>query len=167
MLTDRSALIARATRLAAFTVAWNVAEGGVAIAAASAAGSRALLGFGIDSFVESVCGWVVLWRLGVERRGPRRAEEVERRALKLIGVAFFALAAVVAVESIRTLIYANEPEATRVGIALTALSLLVMPVLARRKRQVGRAMGSRLVERTAARRRPASTCRWSCWWGSR
>jgi divalent metal cation (Fe/Co/Zn/Cd) transporter len=146
MLTERSALVRRASRLAWFTVVWNVAEGMVAITAAALSGSRALLGFGLDSGVESLSGAVLVWRLGVERRQPERAERVERQAVRLIGLTFFALAAFVAIESVRSLAGGHEPDSSPVGIALTALSLLVMPVLARRKRAIGAAMGSRAVE---------------------
>ena len=146
MLTERSALVRRASRLAWFTVGWNVAEGVVAIAAAGLAGSRALLGFGLDSGVESLSGAVLLWRLRVERRQPDRAERVERQAVRLIGLTFFVLAAFVAFESVRSLAGAHEPDSSPVGIVLTAVSLAVMPVLARRKRAVGTAMGSRAVE---------------------
>lgn len=142
---SRDHLVRTARRLALFTVGWNVLEGFVAVTAALIASSQALLGFGLDSAVESISGAVLLWRLGVERRDPERADEVEQRALKLIAVSFFVLAAFVAFESIRSLIGGDQPETSTTGIVLTALSLIVMPVLARRKRAVGEAMGSRAV----------------------
>jgi len=125
-------------------------EGIVAISAAVVAGSQALLGFGLDSGVESLSASVVLWRLYAERRDPERAEAVERRALRLIGVTFLVLAAFIAVDSIRALVGRHEPDASIVGIVLTSLSLLVMRWLARSKRQVGVAMGSRAVEADSA-----------------
>jgi len=143
-------LLRRATHLAWFTVGWNIIEGLVAISAAVVAGSQALLGFGLDSGVESLSASVVLWRLYAERRDPERAEAVERRALRLIGVTFFVLAAFIAVDSIRALVGQHEPDASVVGIVLTSLSLLVMRWLARGKRQVGIAMGSRAVEADSA-----------------
>lgn len=85
-----------------FTVVWNLAEGAVAISAAAPTGSRALIGFGVDSFVESASATVLIWRLHVERRSPDRAEQVERRALEIIGITFLALAALVGIESIRS-----------------------------------------------------------------
>jgi divalent metal cation (Fe/Co/Zn/Cd) transporter len=145
VLSERPAVLRRATFLAWFTVGWNVVEGVVAIAAALLAGSRALLGFGLDSGVESLSGAVVLWRLYAERRDPERAEAVEQRALRLIGVTFFVLAAFIAAESIRSLVNQEEPDASAVGIALTALSIVVMRWLARAKHEVGVAMGSRAV----------------------
>jgi len=143
-------LLRRATHLAWCTVGWNIIEGLVAISAAVVAGSQALLGFGLDSGVESLSASVVLWRLYAERRDPERAEAVERRALRLIGVTFFVLAAFIAVDSIRALVGQHEPDASVVGIVLTSLSLLVMRWLARGKRQVGIAMGSRAVEADSA-----------------
>jgi divalent metal cation (Fe/Co/Zn/Cd) transporter len=132
-------------QLAYFTVAWNLVEGLVAIWAAIAAGSDALLGFGLDSGVESLSGMVLIWRLNIERKDIERAEEVEDKALKLIGISFFALAGFVGYESLTTLLKAERPETSWVGIAVTTLSLIVMPILARRKERVGKAMGSRAV----------------------
>lgn len=146
MVVTRERLMRSADGLAMFTVVWNVLEGVVAIVAALAAGSQALLGFGLDSGIESISASILLWRLFAERRAPERAEQVERRAVKLIGLSFFVLAAFVAVDAIRSLVTASEPEASPVGIALTALSLVVMPVLAHKKRQVGREIGSRSVQ---------------------
>jgi divalent metal cation (Fe/Co/Zn/Cd) transporter len=146
VLTDRRALLRRALHLAWFTVGWNVIEGVVAISAAVLAGSRALLGFGLDSFVESLSASVVLWRLYAERRDPHRAEVVEQRALRLIGITFFVLAAFVAAESIRALVGHHEPDVSVVGIVLTAVSVVVMQWLARTKRQVGIDMDSKAVQ---------------------
>jgi divalent metal cation (Fe/Co/Zn/Cd) transporter len=151
VLADRRAsLLRRAVFLAWFTVGWNVVEGIIAIGAAVVAGSRALLGFGLDSGVESLSASVVLWRLYAERRDPERAEAVEQRALRLIGVTFFVLAAFIAFESIRSLIATEEPDASLVGIVLTAVSVAVMQWLARTKRRVGVAMGSKAVEADSA-----------------
>ena len=121
-------------------------EGAVAIAAASVAGSQALLGFGLDSGIESLSASILLWRLFAERRDPERVVHVEQRAVELIGISFLALAAFVAGDALRSLATGSEPRASPVGVALTAVSLVVMPWLARRKRQVGREMDSRSVE---------------------
>jgi divalent metal cation (Fe/Co/Zn/Cd) transporter len=142
---DRPQLLSRALQLAYFTVAWNVVEGLVAIWAAIAAGSDALLGFGLDSGVESLSGLVLIWRLNIERKDTDRAEEVEERALKLIGLTFFALAAFVGYQSVTTLLNGERPESSWVGMAVTILSLIVMPILARSKERVGEAMDSRAV----------------------
>jgi divalent metal cation (Fe/Co/Zn/Cd) transporter len=142
----RATLLRRAWWLAVFTVVWNLAEGAVAITAAALAGSRALVGFGVDSFVESASATVLIWRLHVEQRSPERAEHVEQRALRIIGYTFLALAALVGVESIRSLLAGDQPDVSRTGIVLTIVSLIVMPVLAREKRRVGRELGARSVE---------------------
>lgn len=150
MLAERRVLLRRALFLAWFTVGWNVIEGAVAIGAAVGAGSTALLGFGLDSGVESLSATVVLWRLYAERRDPELAEAVERRALRLIGVAFLVLSAFIAFESARSLLGRHEPDASVLGIVLTALSIVVMRWLATAKRRVGIAMGSRAVEADSA-----------------
>lgn len=142
--------LARAQRLAGFTVSYNLVEGGIAIAAGLAAASQALIGFGLDSGVESISAAVLLWRLGIERRDPDRAERVEHLATRAIGVSFLILAAWVAFESIRALAGQEEPDASPLGLILTALSLVVMPVLARRKQQVATALGSRAAAADAA-----------------
>lgn len=149
----RHSLLRRALWLAVFTVSWNLVEGVVAITAAALAGSRALIGFGIDSFVESISAGVLIWRLRVEQRDPHRAEEVEARALRLIGWAFLALAALVGVESVRSLLAGDRPDTSVVGIVLTSVSLAVMPVLARAKRRVGTELGERSVTADSAQTR--------------
>ncbi len=126
----------RAVRLAWATIAWNVAEAAVAIAAGSAANSIALVGFGLDSTVEVMSATVIVWQF----RGL--AEDRERRALKLIAVSFFGLATYVAVQAIIDLVGTSRPESSPVGIGLAIASLVVMPLLARAKRRTGNAMGS-------------------------
>jgi divalent metal cation (Fe/Co/Zn/Cd) transporter len=143
---SRQTLIRRALWLAAFTVIWNIAEGIIAIVAAARADSRALIGFGVDSFVESASASVLIWRLRIEQRSPERADQVEQRALRIIGVTFLLLAGVVGVESVRSVVAGEQPDASALGIALTMVSLIVMPVLARAKRRVGRDLGARSVE---------------------
>jgi divalent metal cation (Fe/Co/Zn/Cd) transporter len=125
--------------LAYLTIAWNSVECVVAVAAGIAAGSIALVGFGLDSLVEVFAGSVVLWRLRSED------DERERRALRLIAVSFFALAAYVVAESIRDLFVGAEADESAVGIGLAVVSLLVMPALAFAKRRTGQALGDRVV----------------------
>jgi len=142
---DRPRLLARALRLEYVTVGWNVVEGFVAIAAALASGSVALLGFGIDSFVESASGSVLIWRLLAERRATdeERIEHVERRARRLVAASLALLAAYVAWDSITSILAGERPQPSVVGIVLAAVSLAVMWWLARAKRRVGIALGSR------------------------
>jgi divalent metal cation (Fe/Co/Zn/Cd) transporter len=153
----RTALVRRGRRLAWFTVGWNALEGLVAIASGLAAGSIALLGFGADSYVEVFAGVVVLWRLAAERRGSEVSEAAERRALRLIAVTFFLLAIGVGVESVRTLLAGEHPAESLPGILLAVVSLLVMPLLARAKRRVGRQLGSQALQADATE---TSLCVW-------
>jgi divalent metal cation (Fe/Co/Zn/Cd) transporter len=134
-----TALTRRALHLAWATIAWNVVEAVVAIAAGTSAGSIALVGFGLDSTVEVLSALVIVWQLG------GLAEERERLALKLIAISFYALAAYVAVRAVLDLTGRSEPEPSAVGIGLAIASLIVMPLLARAKRRTGRQMGSSTV----------------------
>jgi len=146
LASDRRRLLRRGLLLEYVTVGWNIVEGIVAIAAGLAAGSIALVGFGIDSFVESVSGSVLIWRLGSEVAGAREAESIERierRAERFVGISFFLLAAYVTFEAVRSLLAGDRPDASLVGIGLTALSIVVMLWLARAKRRTGEALGSR------------------------
>jgi divalent metal cation (Fe/Co/Zn/Cd) transporter len=142
---SRAPLLGRALRLEYLTVGWNIAEGIIAVAAALAAGSVALLGFGIDSFVESASGAVLVWRLHAERRAsdPERVEQVERRAQRLVAASLGLLVLYIAWESVTSLLAGERPEPSAVGIALACASLVVMWWLAREKRRVGVALGSR------------------------
>jgi divalent metal cation (Fe/Co/Zn/Cd) transporter len=137
--TDRRGLARRAALLAWFTIAWNTIEGIVAVGAGIAAGSIALVGFGLDSGVEVFAGAVVVWQL----RGL--SEDREQRALRLIAVSFFALAAYTIAEATRDLLAAHHAGTSRVGLVLAAVSLLVMPMLAVAKRRTGRQLGNTVV----------------------
>jgi divalent metal cation (Fe/Co/Zn/Cd) transporter len=136
---ERSRLERRARMLAWGGIAWHVVEFAIALAAGIAAGSIALIGFGADSLIEAVAGFVVLWLFTGDRRGSRVAE---RRAQRLIAATFFVLAAYVGVESVRALVQVDHPQASWVGIGLAAFTALTMPLLARTKRQVGHQLNS-------------------------
>lgn len=143
---SRGTLLNRGLLLEYITVGWNILEGIIAIAAGVLAGSPALIGFGADSFVESISGGVLIWRLAGERSGrhdEEGVERIERRAEKIVGVSFLILAAYVAYEALRALITAEAPDGSPIGIGLTALSIVVMLWLARAKRRTGEALGSR------------------------
>ena len=141
----RAELLRHGLLLEYLTVGWNIVEGGVAIGAGLLSGSIALVGFGVDSFIESISGSVLIWRLREEGRGAteERIEHVERRAEVLVGVAFLVLAAYVTFEALRSLIGGEAPDASPVGIVLTAVSIPVMLWLAAAKRRTGEALGSR------------------------
>ena len=142
----RRAQLVRAVRLEYLTVGWNLVEGAIAITAALAAGSVALLGFGIDSFVESVSGSVLVWRLRSEAAGGRDAEtleRVDRHAERLVGFSFLALAAYVVFDALTTLLSQERPDASPVGMALAAISIGVMLWLASAKRRMAANLGSR------------------------
>jgi divalent metal cation (Fe/Co/Zn/Cd) transporter len=133
--------VRRGIALEYLTIGWNVLECLVAVTAGVTAGSVALVGFGMDSAIESASGSVLLWRLHAERRGSH-VETIERKALKLVGLSFFLLAAYVAYDSVVTLVERKEPERSFVGIVLAIISLVVMPLLARAKRRAAANLNS-------------------------
>ncbi|HET7478696.1 MAG TPA: cation transporter [Rubrobacteraceae bacterium] len=136
---EREGLVRRAKLLAWLGVGWHGVEAAVAIGAGAVAGSIALVGFGADSLVESVAGFVLLWRFAASRAS---SESAERRAQKLIAVSFYVIAAYVGFEAVRTLLGAEQPDASWVGIGLAAFTLLTMPPLAIAKARVGEKLGS-------------------------
>lgn len=147
----------RAISLEKATIAYNIVEGVVAVTFGIIAGSLALTGFGFDSWIEVIAAAVVLHRLRAEVAGGQPDEAKERRALRVVAVTFFVLAAYVVVEGVRNLVVGSEPSISTVGIVLTGLSVITMPTLARLKRAAGEAMGSRLVLADAAETR---LCAW-------
>jgi len=155
----RAGLLRRAVRLEYLTVGWNVVEGLVAITAALATGSVALLGFGVDSFVESASGLVLLWRLHAERRttSHERIEQVEHRAQKLVAGSLVLLAGYIAIDAVTSLISGEQPQPSAVGLALAVASIGVMRWLAGAKHRVGVQLGSRAM---AAHAFQAGACFW-------
>jgi len=133
----RVAVVRRGRRLEYLTIVWNSAEAAVALIAGLLASSIALVGFGLDSVIEVLSGAIVLWRLLADN------ERAERLALKVVGVSFLALAAYVAFDSSKTIWLRQAPEHSLPGIILAAVSLIVMPLLARAKRRVAAGIGSR------------------------
>ena len=118
------------------TIGWNSLEAVAAIAAGLFAGSVALIGFGFDSIIEVSSGAIILWRLA-------SGEHREKLALKLVGISLIALAAYVGFDAIKSLVLKKSPEISYIGIAIAALSLVVMPLLARAKRNVAAQLNSR------------------------
>ena len=138
----RTRALARAVVLNRLSVAWNVVEGVVALLAGAAAGSVSLVGFGLDSSIEVSASVVLAWRLWQERKGGCRADD-DRRATRVIALSFAALAAYVWVRAGVDLANRTAPDVSAVGIALTSVSLVVMPGLARAKRRLAPVLGSR------------------------
>ena len=138
-IRERGKLERQARLLAWGGIAYHFAEFAVAIFAGVAASSIALIGFGADSLIEAGAGFVVLWLFTGQRLGSERAE---RRAQQMIAGSFFVLAAYVTVESLRSLIGGNEPEASWLGIGLAAFTMATMPLLAVVKRRIGQKLHS-------------------------
>jgi len=144
-MKTRSLLLNRALWLERLTIAWNVAEALIAIGAGWRAGSIALVGFGLDSVIETIAALALYRRLRAEQAGvtEEEAEAHERRALWIVGVTFFLLSGYIVFEVASTLWTKEPPEASRVGIILAAVSLAVMPALATAKHRAGKALKSR------------------------
>ncbi|RSM39569.1 cation transporter [Actinoplanes sp. ATCC 53533] len=134
-------LTRRGLRLAQFTVAYNVVEGAVAITVGLLAGLVSLVGFGLDSGIESAASVLVGLRLAARLRHGEADEAKERRTLKAVAVTFFVLAAYVVFEGIRSLIGGEEPDTSIAGLVLLAASLVIMPVLAAAKKKVAMQLG--------------------------
>lgn len=159
--TARDDSLRMAIRLEYLTVGWNVIEGAVAVTAALAAGSVALLGFGLDSFVESSSGLILLWRLSKERRATDASEDeiaqLDRRAQRLVGATLLLLALYIAVDASMALWNLERPDVSFVGLALVTVSIAVMRWLAKAKARVARALGSRALEADSFQTL-------ACWW---
>lgn len=136
----RARLNRRSLRLAYATAGYNLLEGIVAVGAGAAASSTALIGFGLDSFIEVSSALVVIWQFR-----SRVPEARERLALRLIAVSFFALAAWISVDAVRALVGQGEAGPSPVGIGVAAVSVVVMPLLVWAKRRTGRELGSATV----------------------
>jgi divalent metal cation (Fe/Co/Zn/Cd) transporter len=152
----RALLVRRGRRLTLGTLAYNGVEAAVALAAGAAAGSVALVGFGADSLIEIAAGGAAFWRLARDANASER-ERAERLARRFIGVCFLALALYVLLESGVALVRRERPRESWPGIAIAALSLVVMPALAAAKTRVGRALGSRAVQSEA---KQTNVCAW-------
>jgi divalent metal cation (Fe/Co/Zn/Cd) transporter len=148
----RTDALRRARRLNVLTIGWNVVEALVALSAGVAAGSLSLVAFGLDSCVEVSAAVVLAWRLAQERRVGCTLPD-DRRATRALALSFFALAGWVSVQAVLDLVGRDEPEVSAVGIVVTALSLVTMPVLARAKRALAPVLGSRAQEREASQTR--------------
>ena len=153
---DRAALVARGRRLEYLTIAWNAFEAIVALVSGLVAGSVALVGFGLDSVIETVSAGVLVWRFGADEDVERR-ERAERTARRLVGICFLLLAAYVAAESIRALWTRVQPERSVPGILIAIAAVIVMPLLGRAKRRVAAQLDSGALH---ADSRQADFCAW-------
>lgn len=133
---NRAGLERRGRWLGIFTIGWNSLEAIIAVSAGVLAGSVALVGFGVDSVIESLSGAVIVWRLFA-------GEHREQLALRLVGASLLMLAAYVAFDAIKSLVFRETPDESPIGMALALASLIVMPLLAREKRIVAARLGSR------------------------
>jgi divalent metal cation (Fe/Co/Zn/Cd) transporter len=138
-IDDRDRLVERAKLLAWLGLGWHGIEATVAIGAGIVASSIALVGFGADSLIEAVAGFVLLWRFASSRAG---SDAAERRAQQLIGVSFGVIAAYIGIEAVLNLAGGEHPEVSYVGIVLAAVTLATMPPLAIAKARVGERLGS-------------------------
>lgn len=150
----RAVFVRRGLRLNYLTIGYNVLEAVVSLIAGWLAGSVALVGFGADSVIEVSASVAAQWRLRRDFDLERR-ERVERLTARFIGWSFLALAAYVAIDSARSLWLRERPERSVVGIVILAMSVVVMPLLARAKGRVARGLGSRALEADA---RQTSLC---------
>ncbi|MCD1143892.1 cation transporter [Kocuria sp. LUK] len=148
--TETEALTRRGLRLAQFTVGYNVIEGIVAVTAGLMAGLVSVVGFGIDSGIESIAAVLVALRLSARLRHGETDEHKEKITLRLVAVTFFILAAYVTYEGIQSLIEGETPESSPVSIIILVASLIIMPVLAAAKKKVGTALGDQLILADAA-----------------
>lgn len=139
-----SRLYRRALSLSYFTVGYNISEGIVAILAGLLADSIALVGFGLDSFVESLSGGVMVWRLRKHGKISEQEEEkVEGKAVRFVSYTFFILGAYVLYESLEKLYVREIPEPSLLGIIVAIVSIIVMPILFYLKYQTGKSIGSK------------------------
>jgi divalent metal cation (Fe/Co/Zn/Cd) transporter len=148
MPIDRSNRLRQGVRLEYFTLGYNAVEGMVAVGAGIAAGSIALVGFGLDSVIEIAAGAALLWRLKWEARGGAEISAkdhslLERKALYFVGLTFFALAAYILLEAGYKLLTGSAAGESTVGMILAVASLVIMPPLAYLKQRTAVALGSR------------------------
>ncbi len=146
--SHRSAAVRRGQGLTWATIGYNGLEGVLSVGVGLFAGSIALVGFGLDSFIELTASAAALWRLHRDADADQR-ERAERAALRVIGWSFLALAAYISIDAIHSLLMRDPPRASGIGIAIAVASLAIMPLLARAKRGVAKRLGSSALEAEA------------------
>jgi divalent metal cation (Fe/Co/Zn/Cd) transporter len=130
---QRDRQVSLAIRWCAASVVWATSVGAIAVVAGFRAGATALVGFGAGSITDGVASAVLVWRFDTERAGRRDVERIERRAARTVGAILIAIGLYVSVSAIAALARHPSPDHTRVGLALTATSVLVLPLLAQAK----------------------------------
>lgn len=140
---QKTDLCEKALRLEYFTIGYNIIEGLVSIGAGAVAGSIALVGFGLDSFIESFSGAILVWRLRNRSDDDEKEKVLESKAVKLVACSFFILAAYVAYESLHKLYFQQRPDGSPIGIIIALLSILIMRWLAEEKIKIGKKINSR------------------------
>ena len=151
-MTERLQLVRLGFYLSVFTVTWNVLEGLIAVLSSYFSGSVALFGFGVDSFIESTSGFIIGWRFYYEMRGrpQEQTEKVERLAARLAGILLLVLSIYLLIDSSRCLLgYGREPGPSVMGIILTVISLVIMPILARTKLKTAKKLASKALHADA------------------
>ncbi len=162
-----SSLLKRALLLSYLTVGYNILEGFISMLAGYLAGSIALVGFGLDSFVEFLFGGIMIWRF--RQHADLTPEEEERReklAIKLVGYTFFVLAAYILYESLKKLIFQEAPAPSLLGIIIALVSLILMPLLFFLKYRTGADQGSASHRADAKQTLAALFFPWLCSWVS-
>lgn len=140
---ERADAIGEGLKLEYFSLGWNILETVIGAIAGFASGSVALIGFALDSVIESSSASILIWRLKKEGAKGWDVESIERRAVRSIAVAFWGLAVYVGARATLDLVNGHRPDESTVGIALAVVSLVVMPVLAARKRRAAKELDSR------------------------
>ena len=146
-IEDRTALVQAGKRLQYFTIFWNSLEALVALISGLIAGSISLVGFGFDSVIEVTSGAAVLWRMHLD--APEQRARAERISLRIVGGCFIALAVYIVVDALKSLYGHEQPSRSIPGMVLAVVSLVVMPVLSRSKRRVGRQLSSHAMQADA------------------
>lgn len=157
---DRTRVLKRAIGLEVLTIVWNVIEGIIAIAAGTLANSVALISFGIDSFIETTSAVVLHWRLSAEldEKNPEANEQIERKAGKIAGALLLCLAAYIVIDASRRLLgFGAHAEESGIGLILTAISVIVMPLVAWQKLKAAKTLNSKALRADAYE---TITCTW-------
>jgi len=135
----RAALIRRVKLLSWLSLAWMTAEGAIGVTAGVLANSIALIGYGLDSTIEGIASIVIIWRFTGNRI---HSDDAETRAQKIVALSFFLLAPYIIIAALQHLLTGNQARASWVGIGLAVISITLMPLFGRAKKQIGNQLQS-------------------------